>query len=726
MKLRNGITGSTGVWVVVVGVLFLAQAAGATTLITNEGGSGLRNDHQGTVGMVFRVGSQDLWATDLGIYDTAWNGLTTAHDVGLWRDITPTPVAAATVPAGTGATLEGAFRFVPTAPALLQANTYYVIGAQYPGGNSGDQFRDQNGGQVFDLTGLDPATNTRAARWVSGAALANPGTQASLNTAYVGANIKHVVAPVAAIQNLAPAGTATGSSEGYGTLFADANDGNRDGNYNNGSVWHATDPDTFPSYYQLDLGGRYHLDRVQVLPRTDARQATVENLRLTVYEDDGAGNPGGVSWSQDYLTAGSAADYGWAAAIPAGVAGRHVRMERLDNSPTFLTFAEFEVFGRGTPMGVNLAAGQPVTASPAGFGSAPGDGNDNDLNAHFWAAGFPVYHSATQAVGQYWQVDLGAMQDLEMLQLFQRGDGVSTSEFFVQVLADDAATVMYSAIVGNVPSYDMTLSLDGITGRYVRLETTKGEFLAFTELRVLGVPEVVSDIPGPTLGTVSGTGDIETWASADEFLNPPASPPALPSAPWGRNGGTLSVAVAGDGTVVGLFDNGQIWSWASLDDFGTNAGGTQLGSGPWGRNAMGLSIAADADGQIIGLFDNQQIWSWASIADFAANYGATLLGSGPWGRNANQLSIGIDDDGTVYGFFDNGQLWSWASLDDFVNNDVTDLGTLLGTRPGGDNSTNMTLFAFGSADVIPEPATIAMLSLAGVSLCGYLRRRRRR
>jgi len=464
-------------------------AAGApVTMITYEGGSTLRNNHQGTVGMVFRTGSQDLWATDLGIYDEAWDGLQAAHDVGVWRDHTTVPLAAATVPAGTGALLAGAFRFVPTAPSLLQANTYYVIGAQYPGGGSGDRFRDQNGGQVFDLTNIDPPTNTRAARWISGTALTNPGNQASPNTAYVGANIKHVLAPPVTVVNLAPGGVATGSSEGYGSVFADANDGERDGVFGNGSVWHTTDPDTsFPSRYQVDLGARYNLDRVQIFPRADMFQNTVTNFRLTVFEDDGAGNPGAVAWTQDYLTDGTAASYPWAAAIPADVAGRHVKMERLANSPAFLTFSEFEVFGRAEPIGNNLAAGKPVTASPGGWDSKPEDGNDNDLNGNFYAtADRSVYHSAQQGVGQFWQVDLQATYDLDFLELFQRGDAQVTSEYLIRVLEEDAATIAYSAIVAG-PQFDLTLALGGIRGRYVRVETTRGEFLAFTELRVFPV-----------------------------------------------------------------------------------------------------------------------------------------------------------------------------------------------------------------------------------------------
>src|SRR5262245_23378976 len=74
---------------------------------------------------------------------------------------------------------------------------------------------------------------------------------------------------LAELSNLATNGVATGSSEGYGSVFADANDGNRDGQfYTGGSVWHTTIPDA-SLFYEVDLGGTVFLDRMMIWPRTD-------------------------------------------------------------------------------------------------------------------------------------------------------------------------------------------------------------------------------------------------------------------------------------------------------------------------------------------------------------------------------------------------------------------------------------------------------------------------
>ena len=57
-----------------------------------------------------------------------------------------------------------------------------------------------------------------------------------------------------------------------------------------------------PLFYEVDLGVNAYIDRVQILRRTDADQGVFGNMRLTIYEDDGAGNPGNVTFTKDYLT----------------------------------------------------------------------------------------------------------------------------------------------------------------------------------------------------------------------------------------------------------------------------------------------------------------------------------------------------------------------------------------------------------------------------------------
>lgn len=321
-----------------------------------------------------------------------------------------------------------------------------------------------------------------------------------LATAWGGAN---TVWALPGTTNLAHFGTATATGADFGASIEDAIDGNRDGNFNNGSVFYANAiPESPPLFYEVDLGFDAHIDRVQILRRTDESQAVFGNMRLTIYEDDGAGNPGAVSFTQDYLptnfVVGTWGTTNPGASAAGGAFGRHVRLERLDNN-YWLTFAEFEVIGSTSALAFtesdNVAAGKPVTtSSPAGFGALITSGNDGNIDGSFGFPGYrPVYHSSTIAVGEYWQVDLGAEIQLDHLQLFARGDHYSTTEFKVSVLDASQAEVDSFIVVNNPltdpnPGYDHLINTAGAMGQYIRIETTNEEHLVFTELRAFEGP----------------------------------------------------------------------------------------------------------------------------------------------------------------------------------------------------------------------------------------------
>ncbi|MES2706704.1 MAG: CotH kinase family protein [Verrucomicrobiota bacterium] len=296
--------------------------------------------------------------------------------------------------------------------------------------------------------------------------------------------------------NLAPGGTATGSSAGYGSVFADASDGNRDGHfYNGGSVWHTLVPDTAP-FYEVDLGGTYFLDRVMIWPRTDAPdQGTMENFTLKVLDDSGK-----VVWTADYWPA-AAVNWAWGTSAMRGVAGRKVRYEKRDGTPNYLTFAEFEIQGGKTQPSANYAraAGAAVTASPAGLGTTAGAANNGDLNGNYAsvASPRPVYQSAASAAGNFWQVDLGSARILDSVIVYARQDAAPTGEARLKLL-DAAGTEIYGAalnlrrtdLVNNGSRFDVSCRIPGTVAaaRTVRLETLAAEPLALAEVEVFGPP----------------------------------------------------------------------------------------------------------------------------------------------------------------------------------------------------------------------------------------------
>jgi hypothetical protein len=318
--------------------------------------------------------------------------------------------------------------------------------------------------------------------------------------------------------DLALGGTATSTGTDYGGTPNLGIDGNRDGNFYDGSVFYENSPnndgtDTNPNttyFYQVDLGQNDYINRVQFLPRTDATDNVFGNFNISIYPDDGTGNPAATpSFSQNYNSSYFGPSFATAApgaAAPGGANGRFVRITRLDNN-YWLDFAEMEVIGASTPLQYtlsnNIALGKPVTLDPgdsAGYGSTNASGNDGDINGDFYTpnqgttgnTGTPVYfsnnHGVTNAV--YWQVDLGANKPLAYADLFTRMGVNTTSEFDVEVYDHnmnlvDTVLVNNSDVNGTTPGYDHAVDLTGITGEFIRV--TPGpdagdSYLSFSEL----------------------------------------------------------------------------------------------------------------------------------------------------------------------------------------------------------------------------------------------------
>jgi hypothetical protein len=340
--------------------------------------------------------------------------------------------------------------------------------------------------------------------------------------------------------NLALGGTATATESDYGGLISYGVDGNRDGNFGDGSVFYGNaNPSNPPLYYQVDLGQNDYINRVQFLPRTDTTQNVFGNFNISIYPDNGSGQPAATpSYSQNFNTSYFGPEFATAlpgAAAPGGTLGRFVKFTRLDNN-YWLTFAEMEVVGAATPLqntlNNDIALGKPVTLDPgdsAGYGSTNASGNDGDINGDFNApvqgpiatSGTPVYfsnnHGATNAV--YWQVDLGANTHLSYADLFARMGVNSTSEFEVEVYDHnmnlvDTKIVANSDVNGPTPGYDHAVDLTGDTGEFIRV--TPGpdagdSYLSFSEL------EVFAAVPEPSAVVLAGLGCIGLVGLARRF-----------------------------------------------------------------------------------------------------------------------------------------------------------------------------------------------------------------
>ena len=85
--------------------------------------------------------------------------------------------------------------------------------------------------------------------------------------------------------NLALGGVASSSSTGFGAPPQNANDGNTDGNYGNGSIFHSADnaPEA-DRYWQVDLLTEQPIGRLSYWRRTDCCGERDSNYSLVIYD----------------------------------------------------------------------------------------------------------------------------------------------------------------------------------------------------------------------------------------------------------------------------------------------------------------------------------------------------------------------------------------------------------------------------------------------------------
>ena len=134
---------------------------------------------------------------------------------------------------------------------------------------------------------------------------------------------------------------ATQSSTRSRGSAARAIDGNRDGNFSNGSVTHTADEEN--SWWQVDLGVQRPVNRIAIYNRTGGAQTRLSNFRILALDDAGLE----VASEDFYLEEGFAPyDLKWDLPLDSEV--RTVRVERLGVNRAgdhVLSLAEVEVLG---------------------------------------------------------------------------------------------------------------------------------------------------------------------------------------------------------------------------------------------------------------------------------------------------------------------------------------------------------------------------------------------
>jgi hypothetical protein len=382
-----------------------------------------------------------------------------------------------------------------------------------------------------------------------------------------GISVLAFTAQGAGIRNLATNGTANASGQGVGSTADDAIDGNRDRAFDNGSVWHAVQ--TNDVWFQVDLGGEFYLDRVQIVPRDTTPHWT--DFTITVRD---AGDT--VVFEQDFLPANNL-DATWGTTALRGVRGQTVRIERTNATATInAAMAEFEVWGHEAEAWENLADKAIASGQAGGFGTTIDDIRDRNIDGDFGNPGYPVYHAAsgTATAGKHVTLDVGSSVTVSHLNLFARSDADVRPRLRVELLDEFQVPVFTSTndLAGddfNAPRYDVTVVPPADTvARFARVTTLDDEYLCLAELEIMAAKRPFiqgADIliqPAPAiLGTRR---DDHSGQVGNGFSIPAASP-----------GYTAHALGFWDDGLDGLAYAHKVGLWYSADGGGT---ATLLGS----------------------------------------------------------------------------------------------------------------------------------------------------
>jgi len=287
-------------------------------------------------------------------------------------------------------------------------------------------------------------------------------------------------------RSMALSRTVSQSSTGWGADAFRAVDSNTSGNWNDNSLSH-TNFEHQP-WWQVDLGGVRQIGTLILWNRTDCCGSRLSNFYVLVSDNPfnstnltATINQSGVS---SYYTADPV---GTSKEIAVYRSGRYVRVQLAGDD--YLQLAEVEVRGGADK---SLAFGKTVSQSSTALGADASRAVDSNTNGN-WNDN-SVTHTNFEHQ-PWWQVDLGSVQQIGAVILWNRTDGGSDrlSNFYVLVSdapfnsTDLTATINQSG-VSNYYTADPVGEAKEIgvyrSGRYVRVQLAGDNYLHLAEVEV--------------------------------------------------------------------------------------------------------------------------------------------------------------------------------------------------------------------------------------------------
>lgn len=341
--------------------------------------------------------------------------------------------------------------------------------------------------------------------------------------------------------NLALRKNARQSSTSFGGDAGRAVDGDTNGRYSGNSVSHTAEERE--SWWEVDLGCVEDIAELRIWNRTDEHGDRLVNFVVLISERPFAGSSLAALLKEPGVWNGAhPGTAGEKTVITANTKGRFVRVQLRQKN--FLALAEVQVIGAaaakpavafgpgaGSAGGPNLALKKSVRQSSTGFGGDAQRAVDGDTNGDFNRGS--VSHTA-QEKEPWWEVDLGRMEDITEIRLWNRTDQhsgrlanfyvfVSEWPFFSNSLeaARQIPAIWNSFHPGAVAISD-TIKV-GTKGRFVRVQLRDNNFLSLAEVEVMGAGRAAEANPPAQ--------PLPPAPVAVAPVLPPPAPPAVVYAP---------------------------------------------------------------------------------------------------------------------------------------------------------------------------------------------------
>jgi len=283
------------------------------------------------------------------------------------------------------------------------------------------------------------------------------------------------VAGLAAV-NVALGGVATQPSTVHGGVASRANDGNTDGNYGAGSVTHTGSHTN--AWWEVDLGAVMEIDSIAVWNRGDCCQDRLFNYYVMVSNSP---NPQPATAPFAHFETAIA---GRPTTVTVNTTGRYVRIQR--QGVGVLSLAEVEVFGREASV-VNLALDGVATQPSTAHGGVASRANDGNTDGNYGAGSVTHTGSHTNA---WWEVDLGAVMEIDSIAVWNRGDCCQDRLFNYYVMVSNSpnsqpATAPFAHFETAIAGRPTTVTVN-TTGRYVRIQRQGVGVMSLAEVEVFG------------------------------------------------------------------------------------------------------------------------------------------------------------------------------------------------------------------------------------------------